>query len=509
MDGFPSTLYSFMPRPPLGYDSLSGVSGALPAIRDVRGEGLSHNNDNGNGEGQQNLSLTNDLYSPPQAVSAQNNRQHARPVDEDVLFLRYLDSVTQVESAMNDLQQAGQIVSRESDFGFEKRFAQEEDAQQQLRRYRHSVRQAEFAMNYLEHAYEVSAESCQASSSSHRHDVPLQIVLARMESRREPNQLYPVVPHEVYREMEQLGNEAVSTLMGSGASMPNLSVSISNTDNVSERVLSPLFTTERTAAGHASDLYVTPSHVYKICNQHEFNAYEDLSKSKSQCVPCVEIIDSESKPAALRELKNNEYVVRMSRIGASLVTHEKRDSGVIAETYDFKLGHRTTVLSEQREHGYGGGVLKQFKHYFIDHITSSATRGYRLEGQSGVNTNRINGESPVTLFKRMLEGVPGVHLMRIYHSMREQMDSTRKFLQQEQQTFVGCSLLIVMPGYGEEMLGEQLPELQLIDFAHPMHANMKGYQKQKNSVDDGLRNMISDLDSALSVVLRKRKIKHG
>ena len=99
--------------------------------------------------------------------------------------------------------------------------------------------------------------------------------------------------------------------------------------------------------------------------------------------------------------------------------------------------------------------------------------------------------------------------MRIYHSMREQMDSTRKFLQQEQQTFVGCSLLIVMPGYGEEMLGEQLPELQLIDFAHPMHANMKGYQKQKNSVDDGLRNMISDLDSALSVVLRKRKIKHG
>ena len=52
MDGFPSTSYSFMPRPfmamDLGYASLSAVPSGFSEIRDVRREEVQHNNDNGN-----------------------------------------------------------------------------------------------------------------------------------------------------------------------------------------------------------------------------------------------------------------------------------------------------------------------------------------------------------------------------------------------------------------------------------------------------------------------------
>ena len=120
---------------------------------------------------------------------------------------------------MNDLQQARQIVSRESDFGFEKRFAQEADAQQQLYRYYDSVGQAESAMNNLLHARGVSVESGQASSSSDRHDVPVQVVWTRMESterhRCEPNRLQA---YAGCLAMEQQGYGSMSTLMDSETS---------------------------------------------------------------------------------------------------------------------------------------------------------------------------------------------------------------------------------------------------------------------------------------------------
>ena len=111
--GLLDTSYNFI-RPPafidLGYGSLA-VPSDLPVIPEVREEGS-----------QQSLPLANNIYSPPQAVSAQDNRPHAQ-----------------------------RAVPQDSDFTFTVRLAQEADAQEQLRRSLLLVQQAETVRNYLMH----------------------------------------------------------------------------------------------------------------------------------------------------------------------------------------------------------------------------------------------------------------------------------------------------------------------------------------------------------------------
>lgn len=194
-----SYLYNFIPRPPvfpeLGrYDGLRGMPGELPAIPEIRGERAPHNNDNGNGGGQQNLSLADGLYSPPQAaVFSQNNRQDMQEQSdfsfEEGQWCRSVLSVTndngngegqQNLPVADDLYSPPQAVvsvqhnrqdiqeqlhrllvsapySSPSAFDIEKRHAHEVDRQEQLHRLLGSVPQAA-APDNRQHAVPIASD---------------------------------------------------------------------------------------------------------------------------------------------------------------------------------------------------------------------------------------------------------------------------------------------------------------------------------------------------------------
>ena len=226
-----SYLYNFIPRPPVfpelgGYDGLRGMPGELPAIPEIRGERAPHNNDNGNGGGQQNLSLADGLYSPPQAaVFAQNNRQDMQEQSdfsfEEGQWCRSVLSVANdngngggqqnlpvaddlysppqaVVSAQNNRQDMLEQLHRlldstpyhsPSDFGIEKRHAHEVDRQEQLHRLLGSVPQAAAPDNRQDiqeqlHRLLVSAPYSSPSAfgieKRHAHEVDRQEQLHRL-----------------------------------------------------------------------------------------------------------------------------------------------------------------------------------------------------------------------------------------------------------------------------------------------------------------------------------------
>lgn len=230
-------------------------------------------------------------------------------------------------------------------------------------------------------------------------------------------------------------------------------------------------------AGHAGSFREIDEgmKIAKRTNQNEYEIYASPGKLR-EIIPAVE-----------RTGKDNQEV---SDMGENVVIMQNLFYGIQAQSLvalDIKIGKSTASraqLFESGEKSRAGAFFKEMKMKLYDHYTKSSTRGWRFIPLDDRNRAKIGRNSEIFV-RKQLDKI-SADRDAVLRSIISQLDLIKKKMDQSQKTFIASSVLIVI-----DLQHAEDVRVKLIDLAHPIDAENKLFQKDKENFKEGINSLIA------------------
>jgi Inositol polyphosphate kinase len=195
-------------------------------------------------------------------------------------------------------------------------------------------------------------------------------------------------------------------------------------------------------------------------------------------------------PAAERTSRDNQEV---SDMGENVIIMQNMFYGIQEHSllaFDIKIGKSTASASqlvESMEESRIGAFLRELKMKLYDRYTKSSTRGWRTIPIDDMDRAKT-GRNSETFLREQLDRING-NKGAALRSIITQLNLIKDRLKQNQKTFIGSSVLIVI-----DLQHPENTHAKLIDLAHPIEKDSKLFQKYKESFDEGIIALITFLE---------------